>query len=77
MSYIARSSNGRTPVFGTGYLGSNPSLAANEIEVASIACDLYFICCLACGFRQVYAGQNFSERSEYEILASSKSVWQY
>lgn len=25
---FARSSNGRTPVFGTGYLGSSPSLAA-------------------------------------------------
>jgi hypothetical protein len=28
-SIIARSSNGRTPAFGAGYLGSNPSLATN------------------------------------------------
>ncbi len=32
---IARSSNGRTPGFGPGYLGSNPSLAAKTLTKVS------------------------------------------
>jgi hypothetical protein len=42
MKIIAGSSNGRTPPFGGGYLGSNPSPAAMEICIAFAMTSLHY-----------------------------------
>ena len=44
--FIARSSNGRTTVSGTVYLGSNPSLAAVINRAFSPTCNNFTIYCI-------------------------------